>query len=73
MASRPDWAETLIENSGAATGLNVQCPGGTIAFIFQGTVTDVDINLISTVSGSDVVIPITAQLLPLFINKNIES
>ena len=46
MASRPDWAATLASNAGTGVGAEIQCPGGTIAFTFSGTVTDVDIDFV---------------------------
>ena len=52
------WQEDLIENSGAATGSWVITPGGIIAFTFEGTVTDVDIEVQSGASGSAVAIPV---------------
>jgi hypothetical protein len=53
MGSRQDWAETLISNSGAATGSWFICPGGKIAFTFSGTVTDVDVELLD-VNGATI-------------------
>jgi hypothetical protein len=56
----PGWADTLIENSGAATGNFVVCPGGRIAFVFSGTtVSDVDIEM-ESIDGNG--IPTLASL-----------
>ncbi len=60
MASRQGFAANLIENSGAATGSWFIFPGGVAGFTFEGTVTDVDVQIESTASGSTVAIPVSA-------------
>ena len=53
------WQADLIENSGAATGDWIITPGGIIAFTFEGTVTDVDIQIRSDATGSAIAVPVS--------------
>jgi hypothetical protein len=54
MSSRQGWSADLLTNSGAATGSWFQFPGGICGVTFEGTVTDVDVEIASNATGSDV-------------------
>ena len=61
MASRQQWAANLLENAGAGDGSWFIWPGGVLGVTFEGTVTDVDVEMQSSASGSAVVIPIATM------------
>ena len=61
MASRQNWAANLLSDAGAGDGAWFSWPGGVLGVTFEGTVTDVDVEMKSDASGSVVVVPIATM------------